>query len=59
MYQKMVVQVLLAGHCVAQSVDPGPIRVGDRWAYDVKDEVTGDLRHAVTIGMRRRASGWS
>ena len=36
------------GNCVAQSVAPGPVRVGDRWLYDVKDEATGDLRFAVT-----------
>ena len=29
--------------------DPGPVRVGDRWSYDVKDDLTGDLRHAVTV----------
>lgn len=33
----------------AQGVDPGPIRVGDRWSYDVKDDATGDLRHSVTF----------
>ena len=27
----------------------GPVRVGDRWSYDVKDDLTGDLRHAVTV----------
>lgn len=35
--------------CPAQGVDPGPVRVGDRWSYDVKDEATGDLRHSVTF----------
>jgi len=41
--------LLLAGYCAAQTVDPGPIRVGDRWSYDVKDDLTGDLRRAVTV----------
>ena len=45
----LATQVLLAGHCAAQAVDPGPIRVGDRWLYDIKDTLTGDLRQAVTI----------
>jgi hypothetical protein len=35
--------------CGAQTADPGPIRAGDRWSYDVKDALTGDLRHAVTV----------
>ena len=35
--------------CAAQTTDPGPVRVGDRWSYDVKDDLTGDLRHAVTV----------
>src|SRR5262245_64343052 len=38
-----------AGVCAAQTTDPGPVRVGDRWSYDVKDDLTGDLRHAVTV----------
>jgi hypothetical protein len=38
-----------AGNCGAQTVDPGPVRVGDRWSYDVKDDMTGDLRHEVTV----------
>src|SRR5215813_4566818 len=42
-------QVFLADHCAAQAVDPGPVRVGDRWSYDIKDALTGDLRQAVTI----------
>jgi hypothetical protein len=33
----------------AQTADPGPVRVGDRWSYDIKDDATGDLRHAITI----------
>ena len=38
-----------SGNCAAQTADPGAIRVGDRWSYDVKDDLTGELRHAVTI----------
>jgi len=38
-----------SAHCTAQPVDPGPVRVGDRWSYDIKDEATGDLRHALTV----------
>jgi hypothetical protein len=45
----LVIQLLLIGYCAAQAVDPGPIRVGDRWSYDIKDALTGDLRQAVTI----------
>jgi len=37
------------GYCAAQTAEPGPVRVGDRWSYDIKDEATGDLRHAVTV----------
>jgi hypothetical protein len=39
----------LSCYCVAQAVDPGPIRVGDRWSYDIKDDLTGDLRQAITV----------
>jgi len=37
------------GHCAAQTAEPEPVRVGDRWSYDIKDGATGDLRHAVTV----------
>jgi hypothetical protein len=37
-----------ATNCAAQP-EPGPVRVGDRWAYDIKDDLTGDLRQSVTI----------
>jgi hypothetical protein len=36
------------GSCAAQAVDAEAIRVGDRWSYEIKDDLTGDLRHAVT-----------
>ena len=39
----------LPAYCMAQTVDPGAVRVGDRWSYDIKDDLTGDLRHAITI----------
>jgi|SRR5262245_37870942 hypothetical protein len=45
----VAVQLLLVGHCVGQAVDPGPIRVGDRWSYEIKDGLTGDLRPATTV----------
>ena len=35
--------------CAAQAVAPGAIRVGDRWSYDIKDALTGDLRNAITV----------
>jgi len=47
--KSLAVQLLLVSYCAAQTVDPGPIRVGDRWSYDIKDALTGDLRQAVTI----------
>jgi hypothetical protein len=34
--------------CAAQT-EPGPVRNGDRWAYDIKDDLTGDLRQSVTV----------
>lgn len=41
--------LLWPGNCAAQTADPGAVRVGDRWSYDIKDDATGDLRHAITI----------
>src|SRR5262245_23906284 len=38
-----------SGNCAAQTADPGPVRVGDRWSYDIKDSATGDLRQAYTL----------
>src|SRR5262245_59313086 len=35
--------------CVAQTADPGAIRVGDQWKYSIKDGFTGNLRNAITI----------
>jgi len=45
----LAIQLVLVSYCAAQAVDPEPIRVGDRWSYDIKDALTGDLRLAVTI----------
>jgi hypothetical protein len=39
----------LPGYSLAQSGDPGPVRVGDRWSYEVMDTLTGDLRPATTV----------
>ena len=39
--------LLWSRDCAAQPVDPGAVRVGDRWAYDVRDDLTGDLRRAI------------
>jgi hypothetical protein len=47
--KSLAIQLLLVSYCAAQTVDPGPIRVGDRWSYGTKDALTGDLRQAVTI----------
>ena len=45
----VAVQLLLVGYCVGQAVDPAPIRVGDRWSYEIKDALTGDLRPTITV----------
>lgn len=41
--------LLLPSYSLAQTVDPGPIRVGDQWSYEIKDSLTGDLRPATTV----------
>jgi hypothetical protein len=35
--------------CAAQTPEPGPVRVGDSWSYDIKDGLTGNLRNAITV----------
>jgi hypothetical protein len=45
----LAVSLCWIGNCAAQTRDLGAIRVGDRWSYDVKDDLTGDLRHAITV----------
>jgi hypothetical protein len=47
--KSVAVQLLLVSYGAAQSANPGPIRVGDRWSYEVKDALTGDLRPAMTV----------
>jgi hypothetical protein len=47
--KSLAIQLLLVGYCAAQTDDPGPLRVGDRWSYDLRDEITGDLRMAFTV----------
>ena len=47
--KSLAVLLFLTGYCAAQAVDPSPVRVGDRWSYNIKDALTGDLRQAVTI----------
>src|SRR5262245_10070310 len=37
------------GQCAAQTIETGPVRVGDRWSYDIKDDLTGDLRQSITV----------
>src|SRR5262245_13265633 len=38
-----------SARCAAEPVDPGPVRVGDRWSCEVKDGATGDRKHSVAI----------
>lgn len=45
----VVVQLFFAGSCAAEGVDPGPIRAGDRWSYEVTDALTADLKHVATL----------
>src|SRR5262245_36449148 len=47
--KSVAIQLLLVSYCAAQAVDPGPIRVGDRWVYNIKDGVTGDLKYPVIL----------
>jgi hypothetical protein len=37
------------GNCPAQSGDPGPVRVGDRWSYKIMDGATEELRNTTTV----------
>jgi len=45
----LTLYLLLPGYSLAQSADPGPVRVGDRWSYEIQDSLTGDLRPATTV----------
>ncbi len=47
---KALVAVLLwPSLAAAEASDTGVVRVGDRWSYDVKDGLTGDLRNQITV----------
>src|SRR5262249_7274320 len=41
--------LFLSWSCAAETPDPGPVRVGDSWSYDIKDELTGELSRAITL----------
>jgi hypothetical protein len=45
----MVTLILWSHYCAAQTDNPGPVRVGDRWSYDLKDTATGDIRQSFTL----------
>jgi hypothetical protein len=36
-------------HAVAEVADLSGVLPGDRWVYEVKDEITGDLKHTTTV----------
>jgi hypothetical protein len=46
-----VLAALLAGMCdaSAQTPDLGGVLVGDRWVYDITDEITGDLKYTASV----------
>ena len=41
--------LFLPEYPAAQEIDPGAVRVGDRWSYDVKDDLTGDFKVSMTF----------
>lgn len=41
--------LFLSWSCAAETPDPGPVRVGDSWSYDIKDGLTGQLRRAISV----------
>ena len=45
----MVALISWPRYGAAQTDNPGPVRVGDRWSYDLKDTATGDLRQSFTL----------
>lgn len=56
MLQRLLVAVLVATAIlwwpefgIGQTDDPGPVRVGDRWTFEVKDAATGDIRNVFTL----------
>jgi hypothetical protein len=44
----VVTTVLWPALGIGQTDDPGPVRVGDRWTYEVKDAATEDIRTVMT-----------
>jgi hypothetical protein len=34
---------------IGETDEPGPVRLADRWSYEVRDAATGDIRHQVTV----------
>lgn len=57
MLRRLLLVVMLAAAVLwpqatpAQTDDPGPVRVGDRWTYEVRDTVTGDIRFVNTVSV--------
>ena len=45
----VVTTVLWPALGIGQTDDPGPVRVGDRWTYEVKDAATEDIRAVMTV----------
>jgi hypothetical protein len=45
----VVTAVLCPAVSIGQTDEPGPVRVGDRWTYEVKDAATGDIRNVFTL----------
>jgi hypothetical protein len=41
--------ILLSGDSSAQTAEPIPVRVGDRWTYESKDAATGEIRNVYTV----------
>lgn len=45
----LAVWVFAAKPLTAQTSNTRPVQVGDRWSYDVKDAITGDVRESITV----------
>src|SRR5215510_183159 len=45
----VIALLFLPVYCAAQTSDLEAVRVGDRWSYDIKDDLTGDLKNAITV----------
>jgi len=37
------------GAAMSQTADLAGVLVGDRWAYEITDEISGDLKHTMTV----------